>query len=340
MKGSLRFLPLLLPACAAAFAASGAQVLDLTVNDVGLAIGNKPSMTGLRLNFRDRDLKRLDGVNVTIWTPYEPMSGTVRGVALGLPATGADRIYGLALGVAGVGAGDEIRGITIAGIGAGAGGRISGITLTGIGLGAGGDVTGIGVGGIGIGAGGRLRGLMIGGIGVGSGGSVEGITIGGIGVGGAGDLTGISIGGIGVGSGGRVTGLSIGGIGVGSASDVAGISIAGIGVGSGGTIRGLTVAGIGVGAPRIEGLVAALAAGGVDVKGIVLAPAYFRIENGTFTGGSVSAINYIRGEQRGLTIGLFNFARTLAGVQLGLINYAGNNPPGLRVLPLVNAHLR
>ena len=36
------------------------QVIDLTVNDVGLAIGNKPSMTGLRINFRDRGLRKVN----------------------------------------------------------------------------------------------------------------------------------------------------------------------------------------------------------------------------------------------------------------------------------------
>jgi hypothetical protein len=67
-------------------ATSSAQGLDLTINHVGLAIGDVPEVTGLRLNYGDRNLRRVDGMNVTVWTPYndDNMSGVVRGVALGL----------------------------------------------------------------------------------------------------------------------------------------------------------------------------------------------------------------------------------------------------------------
>jgi hypothetical protein len=40
----------------------------------------------------------------------------------------------------------------------------------------------------------------------------------------------------------------------------------------------------------------------------------------------------------GVTIGLFNHTRELHGVQIGILNYAGNNAPGLRLLPGLNAH--
>ena len=43
-------------------------------------------------------------------------------------------------------------------------------------------------------------------------------------------------------------------------------------------------------------------------------------------------------EHHGLSIGLFNRTEKLRGVQIGLINYAGNNPRGLRWLPLINMH--
>lgn len=37
-------------------------------------------------------------------------------------------------------------------------------------------------------------------------------------------------------------------------------------------------------------------------------------------------------------IGLINSARELHGLQIGLVNHAGNNPAGLRWLPLLNFH--
>jgi hypothetical protein len=85
---------------------------------------------------------------------------------------------------------------------------------------------------------------------------------------------------------------------------------------------------------------AALAAGGEDVVGLVLAPAYFEVKpGGTMAGVSISAVNRIRGAQHGLAIGIVNYTPELHGVQIGLVNWAGNNGKGLKVLPIVNAHL-
>jgi len=283
----------------------GSQVLDLTVNNVGLAIGDKAEMTGLRLNFRDRNLREVRGVNLTLWSPYEPPTGRVVGFALGAPATGARTIDGVALGVIGVGVSESLRGISI--------------------------------GGIGVGAGGQIRGITVGGIGVGSGGGITGLTLGGIGVGSGGSIKGVQVGLIGVGGGGNLTGLSIGGIGVGAAGEVKGVSIGGIGVGSGKSVTGLSIGGVGVGAPSLNGLVIGLiGAGAQDVHAIVIAGAFFKVEpRGRFDGGSLSLVNNIRGEQHGLTIGLFNYARELHGAQVGLINISDNSG-SRRVLPLIS----
>ena len=105
--------------------AAGAQVIDLTVNDVGLAIGDKPRMTGLRINFRDRNLEEIRGVNLTIWQPYQPATGTVNGLALGLPTTGAKTINGAMIGVLGGGTEKSFNGLGVGGIGIGSGGDAS-----------------------------------------------------------------------------------------------------------------------------------------------------------------------------------------------------------------------
>ena len=44
----------------------------------------------------------------------------------------------------------------------------------------------------------------------------------------------------------------------------------------------------------------------------------------------------MRGQQRGIAIGIFNYAHTVRGVQLGLLNYVRDNPKGLRLLPIFN----
>ena len=92
-------------------------------------------------------------------------------------------------------------------------------------------------------------------------------------------------------------------------------------------------------APRIQGLAVGLAVGGKEVQGVVVAPAYFHLAaGGRLEGVSVSAFNRVLGEQRGVAIGLLNYASRLHGVQIGLVNWADNNPAGLKVLPVANAH--
>jgi hypothetical protein len=98
----------------------------------------------------------------------------------------------------------------------------------------------------------------------------------------------------------------------------------------------LSVAGIGIGAPSIRGVAIASAVGSEDVRGLVVAPVYFKIANhGSMRGVSVSAFNNIKGTQRGLAIGILNIARSLDGVQLGLLNYAGNKRHA-KLLPIIN----
>jgi hypothetical protein len=314
-----------------------AQVIDLTVHNTGLAIGDKPLMNGIRLNFRDRQLERINGINATIWSPYSPAKGTVNGVALGIPVTGAGQINGVGIAVVGLGVENTFRGIGIAPIGVGGGNDMAGIFVGGIGVGGGRRLEGLSIGGIGVGSGGSLRGIQIGGIGVGGGGDVTGISIGGIGVGGGGNVTGLAIAAIGVGGAGDFTGIGIGGIGVGTGGNATGLMIGGVGVGSGGTVRGLAIGGVGVGAPRLNGVALSLiGAGGVDVKAIVIAGAYFKVdEKGRFDGGSLSAVNNVSGAQHGLTIGLWNYARELHGAQFGLINISDNDGKR-RVFPLLS----
>jgi len=314
-----------------------AQSLDLTVNDVGISIGDSRRVVGLRMNFRDRRMEEVIGVNATLWMPYEENRGTVRGLALGLPGTGAQSIRGVAAGLVGVGVFDDLRGIGVGGIGLGIGENLRGIAAGGIGVGVGQNVSGAVIGGIGSGIGGDMSGLGIGGIGLGIGGNASGLLIGGIGAGVGGDMEGISIAGIGLGAGGRVRGLTIAGIGLGAGGDVTGVQVAGIGIGAGGTLRYLSIAGAGIGASAIEGIAIASAVGTEDARGLIIAPLYFRVSSaGRMKGVNLSAYNDVRGTQQGLAIALFNYARTLDGLQVGLLNYAGNKSRGTRLLPIVN----
>jgi hypothetical protein len=111
-----------------------------------------------------------------------------------------------------------------------------------------------------------------------------------------------------------------------------------------------------VGGPKISAIIIAPIAGGMDVRGLIIAPAYMRVgysrkiqndENmvddkedieGELKGVSISAFNHIKGTQKGLAIGIFNYAAKQRGVSLGVLNYVKDNPKGLRLLPIFNTH--
>lgn len=344
--------------------------LDIGVNGKGISFGDSKEWAGLRFNYRDSRLVEANGVNVTLWHPYEHGAGRVNGLAIGLPLTGASELKGLGVGVfgfgvehrftgigiggLGMGGGGDMRGIMLAGLGMGGGGDISGISVAGLGMGGGGNLNGIAIGGLGAGMGGNLTGLFVGGLGAGAGGNVKGIGIGGLGFGSGGNLRGAAIGGLGVGAGGTakglligglgggvggdLTGVGIGGLGIGAGGDITGLVIGGLGAGFGGTLRGVGIGGLGIGGSRIRGLaIGGLGVGGMDVEGGVISPIMFRVERGgRFQGVAVAGYSQIRGRQEGWTIGVVNYARHLGGVQIGLINIAKSNPKGTRVLPLFN----
>lgn len=319
----------------------------------GIGFGNLSKFTGIRFNFKDRNVERINGINVTIWQTKDDsdQTGTVNGLSLGLPMSmGHATQNGINLGLFGVASTENLNGINIGGLGAGAGQSMNGFNFGGLGIGTGQDLKGINIGVLGAGAGGRVVGINIGGLGIGAGGSLSGFSFGGIGVGSGGNVSGICIAGVGVGAGGSLTGFSAALVGIGAGEKVRGINIAGLAIGAGEEVKGITVAGVGVGSPKLTGLAVAMAVGGVDVRGIMVAPAFFRVgggnhtddngvvtsEDGVMRGVSVSAYNRIKGELRGVSLGVVNYTKAIKGFQFGLLNIVRDNPKGLRVLPVFN----
>lgn len=300
-----------------------------------ICIGDCANVAGLRLNFRDRELERVHGLNVTVLGPKQPISGDVHGGAIGIISTGARDIQGFALAPLGVTVGNSFHGIGVAGVGMGIGGGGHGILISGVGAGMGGSFRGATISGVGVGGGGSLHGLTVAGIGAGVGGSINGLTVAGIGMGVGGSVHGLSVAGVGIGSGGDVSGINVAGVGIGSGGTVRGLTFAGVGVGAGKSVDGVTIAGIGIGSPSVRRLAIAPMVGTSDGRGIIIAPAYFKVTDGSMRGVSIATVNDVRGEQRGLAIGLVNYARSLKGLQVGLINIVADGR-GPKVLPVVN----
>ena len=328
----------------------------------GLGFGNLTTFTGLRFNVIDENIESIKGVNITAWVPksFDSLTGSFYGLGVGLPmAMGTENRYGASFALFAVGAtedvmglniaglavgGNNVYGINIAGLAVGSGEDLWGLNVAGLAVGSGDNVSGINIGGLAVGSGNNLSGLSAAILGVGAGNNVSGITVGILAAGAGNNMKGLNIGGLAVGAGSKLHGINIGGLAAGAGESVIGLNVSLLAVGSGGTLAGITVAGLAAGAPTVKGLTIALAAGGEQVKGITIAPAYFRITNEgysdktpTMTGVSISAFNHIQGEQKGLTIGIFNYAYKVRGLQLGLLNYNRSNPKGLRWLPILNA---
>jgi len=173
-------------------------------------------------------------------------------------------------------------------------------------------------------------------------GSMQYINLGLIGVGTSHNLNGVSICGMVVGSGGNINGLSISGL-ITMADDnsgiISGIAISAIGVSAHVAVNGLAVGGFAVGTSgNFNGVASSLAyiSGGKYFRGLSVTTGY--LESKMFKG--VAVAGYAKTDKMyGLAIALYNRTKKLRGVQFGLLNYAGNNPKGLRMLPFINLHL-
>lgn len=385
--------------------------LRLTVGDVGLGIGHVPRITGLRINWADRRLERVTGINLTLWRPAGrrtegAVGGTIRGAALGLTPR-AGRIQGLGIGLGGVVGEDALDGIHLAGAVPASGGAHRGLAVGGIAVIGGEELVGAHVsglatvtGGAGLGvqaagasvvAGERLAGLQLAGLAVVGGTHMRGVQVGGLATVAGEDLYGIQLGGLATLGGEELRGAQASGLAVVSGEGMRGIQAAGAAVVGGGVVRGLQIGGLAVvGGDGLDGLqVGGLAvASGCRVRGLQASLGLVEVRRAVFdvealpqpgrsgdacpdpgitgitlagvrirttrtdglsvAGGWIDADRVrglsVAGVQRtglqvGLAIGLVNWADELQGVQLGLLNRAGNNPPPFRVLPLLNVHL-
>jgi hypothetical protein len=213
-------------------------------------------------------------------------------------------VTGIAAGLVGPRA-KRIDGIALGGVGVLAAEQLNGISAGGLIVLSRNEINGIAAGGLAAVAAQRLRGVAMGGLFAVGDHGIDGVATAGLATLSEGDVHGITAAGVGTIEEGRFTGINLAGIATFTDGEMRGVNAAGVGA----VVRG-----------RLQGI--GLAAGTVHVTDL--------------DGVAVSAWNNVRGEQRGLTIGLFNYARTLHGLQLGLLNYVRSNPKGLRLLPVFN----
>ena len=110
--------------------------LSIGYRDVGICLGNSKNYSGLRLNIFDRNVKRINGINIIGFSEDGSFNGisigfslnhdsVSNGISLGLIGMGSKKMNGIAFGTIGITA-DKHNGIGIAGLG------IAGDTLNGI----------------------------------------------------------------------------------------------------------------------------------------------------------------------------------------------------------------
>ncbi len=153
--------------------------LDLTINGKGLSMGDSRRFAGLRLNFMDRQLERMAGVNFTIWRASRQAMdrAEIDGVAISLLGAGMGRnVRGAMFGLLGAGVKEDAKWLTVAGIAAGTGRSMSGFTFGCVAVGAGRSLSGINLAGAVVGAGRDVTGISLAALAVGAGGSVQGVT--------------------------------------------------------------------------------------------------------------------------------------------------------------------
>jgi hypothetical protein len=286
--------------------------LGIPTGRAGLGIGNLPDFTGIRLNFRDQDVDRVTGLNLTVWPGGDERgTGSYTGVGFHLAGNSGREFTGVYLSLFGLGVEERATGVFINGLGMG-GGEVNGIMIAGLGAGAG-DLNGLVLAGLGAGAE-NVTGVMLAGLGAG----VE-------------DIDGVAAALLGFGAE-DVTGIVVAGLGTG-AEDITGIAVGGLGMG-GEDLTGLFAGGLGMGAETLTGVGIG---GGVRTRraeGAALAIAYQRTER--LAGISTGVYNRAD-EATGLMIGVYNHAERLSGVQIGLLNHVGSGPSAARWLPLINA---
>lgn len=333
----------------------GRGLLNLGIHHTGISFGNSARWTGLRINFRDRGVERIDGINLTLWKAAKDANrqAVVNGLSIGLVGPEAGQLNGINLGLVGSLSYRHSAGINIGGFGLVSDGRITGINVGGLGVVSDGPTSGINVAGLGVVADGGVAGITLAGLGVVADGGVRGFAASGLGTVADGGIVGVGIGGLATVADKGITGVGIGGLAVVADGGIHGIGIGGLAVVADRNITGLGIGGLAVVADdRISG--ASFSLGEINAARItgISATAYrIRIRESGLgwlvagwikaretTGFQIAAYNQVLGAQHGLAIGVFNSAAELHGMQIGLLNRAGNNRPPFRWLPILDVH--
>lgn len=153
---------------------SNEKALNIPTARYGISIGNSHEFTGLRINLSDKDVKVVNGMNITLWLPRNnknamlnginigiiPNGGTMRPINMGVIAIGTTHnLSGLSIGGLTVGAGDHINGLSLSGLYTEGQKMINGLACSGIFIASDGNINGLACSGLFVVAEGEINGL-------------------------------------------------------------------------------------------------------------------------------------------------------------------------------------
>jgi hypothetical protein len=275
----------------------------------GISIGNSSEFNGIRINYADKNVKKINGLNVTFWfkkvaehrevsrrfqlAEAPNKSAIINGVTAGvIPVAGTMQPFNA--GLLGLFANKSLNGLSIGGLFA-MSDHINGMCVGGLGLVAPKSINGIAAGGFAVYSA-EINGIPVCPVLVAATNSIRGLT---------------------------VAGLYAGGDTESPEVEMDGLTIAGFFI-KGKVINGVPVS---LGLINCSNKLNGLAITAISIKSDIL--------NGAALAGIVNTKT-----TNGLTIAIFSRTNDLHGVQIGLLNYAGNNRKGLKMLPVVNLNLR
>ena len=146
----------------------------------GISIGNSYEFTGVRINFADENVKKINGLNITFWLKRSKnQNAVINGISIGVIPTAGSMQF-INLGLLGVGATNNLNGFSFGGIVIGSGGNINGLSASGLITMSDGEnsvISGVTLSGIGIGSRKAINGLAIAGLAVGTDGDINGVAL-------------------------------------------------------------------------------------------------------------------------------------------------------------------
>jgi hypothetical protein len=156
---------------------SNGKALNFPARKYGISIGNSHEFTGIRINFADKNVKVINGLNITLWQKSrENLNAFVNGVSIGV-IPGGGTMRPINIGLLALGAAQNLDGLSFGGFILGSGGNINGLSFSGLYTEGEKGINGLSGSGLFVASNGNINGLEYSGLFIVSEGNINGLAI-------------------------------------------------------------------------------------------------------------------------------------------------------------------